>query len=226
VSWLVDLLGVYRRVVRRAFDLTVKHWWLGLVALGYQGALLGLLLFAGRLGLVGGFLVTLATAALFGSWLVLVGHLVRSGRTTPADLRDSFFVHFGDVLTFGFLLFALQFIASVAFAELGYAAIVFDLAVLVFLSAVPEQIYLGGHAGAAIFVESYRFVAAHWIEWLPATALLLALTVAASLIPFAPLALVAGGIAFAFMFVARGLLFQELGSSSRRAREFQRRIAE
>jgi hypothetical protein len=29
VSWLTDLLGIYRRVLRRAFDMTLKHWWLG-----------------------------------------------------------------------------------------------------------------------------------------------------------------------------------------------------
>jgi uncharacterized membrane protein len=36
---------------------------------------------------------------------------------------------------------------------------------------------------------------------------------------------VATGIAFAFIFISRGLLFLELTTSSRRAREFQRRFA-
>jgi hypothetical protein len=225
MSWLADLLGVYGRVLRRTFDLTVQNWWLGLVAIAYQGMLLALMLVLGPLGMVGGFLMGFAMAALMSSWLVLVGHVVRAGRTTLADLPGSYVVHLGDVLTFGFLLWALQYIASIAFADFAYATIVFELALLVFLSAVPEEIYLGNNAGVAVFVESYRFVAAHWIEWLPATALLLVLTVIASAFPFLPVALVTGGIALAFMFIGRGLLFLELTTSSRRAREYQRRLA-
>jgi hypothetical protein len=225
VSWLRDLLVVYGRVLQRTGELTLRHWWLGVVAIGYQAVLLGVLLLAAPLGIVGGFLATFVMAALMSSWLVLLGHVVRSGRATFADIRDSFFVYLGDVLTFGFLLWALQFIGSVAFADFGYATIVFELALLVFLSAVPEQIYLGGESGAAVFVESYRFVSAYWIEWLPFTALLLVLVVVAGAVPFLPVALVTGGIAFTFMFIGRGLLFLELKTSSRRAREFQRRAA-
>jgi hypothetical protein len=193
--------------------------------MAYQAVLLGVALLATQLGIAGGFLLALAMAALASSWLVLVGHVVREGRTTLADVPGSFGVHLGDVLTFGFLLWALQFIARIAFADLEYVAIVFELALLVFLSAVPEEIYLGGEGGVAIFVESYRFVAAYWIEWLPATALLLLWTAVLSTIPFLPLAVLAGGFALAFMFVARGLLFLELTGSSRRAREFARRAA-
>ena len=224
MSWFFDVLGVYQRVLRRGFELTVRHWWLGLVAIGYQATVLVLMPLAGPLGMVGGFLMGFAMAALMSSWLVLVGHVVRAGRTTLADLPGSFVVHMWDLLTFGFLLWALQYIAGIAFADLSYAAIVFELALLVFLSAVPEEIYLGSEAGAAIFVASYRFVAAHWIEWLPATGLLLIVTIVASALPF-PLGIVVGGIAFAFMFIGRGLLFLELTTSSRRAREYHRRAA-
>jgi hypothetical protein len=225
VSWLRDLAGVYGRVLRRAAELTVRHWWLGLVAMAYQAVLLGVVLLASQLGMVGGFLLVLAMAALASSWLVLLGHVVREGRTTLADIPGSFGVYLGDVLTFLFLLWALRFIASIAFADLAYAAIVFQLALLTFLWAVPEEIYLAGEGGVAIFVESYRFVATYWIEWLPATVLLVVWTGVVSAIPFVPLAVLAGGFALAFMFIARGLLFLELTGSSRRAREFARRAA-
>jgi hypothetical protein len=225
VSWLTDLFALYGRVLRRAMELTRRHWWLGLLAVAYVGIFVGAGLFASNLGFLGGFLVTLVMAALVSSWFVLIGHVVRSGRVTAADIQGSWFVHLGDVITFGFLLWALRQIGAIAFAELSYVAIVFELALLVFLSAVPEQIYLGSESGAAIFVESYRFVAAHWVEWLPATTALSTLMVAAMQIPYAPLAMVATGIAFAFIFISRGLLFLELTTSSRRAREFQRRFA-
>jgi hypothetical protein len=227
VSWLTDLFALYGRVLSRAMELTRRHWWLGPLAVAYVGIFVGAGLFASNLGidLLGSFLVTIVMAGLVSSWFVMIGHVVRSGRVTAADIQGSWFVHLVDVVTFGFLLWALREIGAIAFAELSYVAIVFELALLVFLSAVPEQIYLGSESGAAIFVESYRFVAAHWVEWLPATTALSTLVVAAMQIPFAPLAVVATGIAFAFIFISRGLLFLELTTSSRRAREFQRRFA-
>jgi hypothetical protein len=225
MSWVLDLLGVYWRVLRRTVDLSFRHWWLGLVAIGYQAAFLGLALVLGPLGLVGGLLLAIAMAGLVSSWLVLVGQVVRQGRATLADVPGSFVVYLSDVMTFFFLLWVLRFVGSIALAELGYAAIVFQLALLVFLSAVPEEIYLAHESGAAVFVESYKFVGTYWIEWLPATAILIALTIAAGAVPFVPIAIVTGGIAFAFLFIARGLLFLELTTSSRRAREFRRRTA-
>lgn len=223
MSWLTDIFALYGRVVRRAAELTRRHWWLGLVAIAYAGCFVGAGLVAGSLGILGGFVVTLVFAMLMSSWFVLVGHVVRNGRATMADVAGSWFVYLGDVVTFGFLLWALQMIAAVAFPDQSYGAIVFELALYVFLSAVPEHIYLGSESGAAIFVGSYRFVGSYWIEWLPATAVLGALPAAALLVPVLPVAAIIAGIAVTFMFVARGLLFLELTTSSRRAREFQRR---
>ncbi len=225
MSWLVDLAGVYARVARRGVLLFGRHWWLGLVFAAYQLALFTVAILAAPLGLVGGFLVAIAFAALASSGLVLLGYVVRQGRVTLADVPGSFGVYLGDVLTFGFLLWALEYVAGVVFADATYLAIVFELAVFVFLNAVPEQIYLAGEGGAAIFVGSYQFVGRYWIEWLPATAVLYLLWRAASDAPVGPLAPVLGGVALAFMLVCRGLLFLELTTSSRRAREFQRRAA-
>ena len=224
MSWVRDILTVYGRVLRRTVDLSVKHWWLGLVLVAYVAAFFGLVLVVSGLGLglVGGFVLMFARAALMSSALVLLGCVVRDGRAALADIPGSFVVHLGDVITFFFLLWALQSIASIAFANVDYAAIVFELALMVFLSAVPEQIYLGRESGAAVFVESYKFVAQYWIEWLPATGLLVVPTVLAAGIPVLPVAVAAVGVTIAFAFIARGLLFLELTTSSRRAREFRR----
>jgi len=224
VSWLTDLLDVYGRVLRRAFDLTLKHWWLGLVAIAYVGAFFALVVVAGHLGLVGGFLLGIGMAALISSWLVLVGQVVRNGRVTIAEVPESFVVHLFDVITLLFFRSLLSWAAS----SLGetYAGIVLDLAIAVFLNAAPEQIYLGRNSGLAILVESYRFIGQYWIEWLPVNALLFVLfTAALFVVPIQALGIVLGGIVLAFGSIARGLLFLELTTSSRRAREFARRSA-
>src|SRR4029450_3358951 len=98
VSWLTDLLDVYGRVLRRAFDLTLKHWWLGLIAIAYVGIFFSLVVVAGYSGpLAGGFLLAIGMALLISSWLVLVGQVVRNGRVTIAEVPESFLVHLGDV---------------------------------------------------------------------------------------------------------------------------------
>ena len=224
MSWLTDLFDVYGRVLRRAVELTLKHWWLGLLAIAYVGIFFSLAVVAGHLGLAGGFLLAIGMALLISSWLMLVGQVVRNGRVTLAEVPESFLVHLGDVIT---LLFA-RSLLNWAVNSLGdtYVGVVLDLAIAVFLNAAPEQIYLGRNSGLAILVESYRCIGAYWIEWLPVNALFFALfTAALFFVPIQAVATVLGGIVLAFGSIARGLLFLELTTSSRRAREFARRSA-
>jgi hypothetical protein len=54
-------------------------------------------------------------------------------------------------------VWGLRLIASLVFAPFPFLLLVFLLATLVFLNAVPELIYLG-HAPAELLVESYRFI--------------------------------------------------------------------
>jgi hypothetical protein len=224
VSWLVDLLGVYGRVLRRAAVLLARHWWLGLAAVVYQFMVDMVLPVVGiPFGIFGSFVTVIGSAALGSSGLVLLGHVVREGRVTLADVPDSFGVYLIDLVTFGFLLWAVRYVTAVAYADFPYAAIGFALAARALLSAVPEEIYLAGEGGAAMFVGSYQFVATHLIEWLPAALVLYLVWNVATDVLIEPFASVLGGFALAFMFVCRGLLFLELTTSSRRAREFQRR---
>ena len=129
------------------------------------------------------------------------------------------------VVAYGALL---GLVASVVLAPFRFLAIVFGLAVLVFFNAVPELTYLGRHSAAELLVESYRFIGENWIEWFPATLALGAAVVAVAALPGGPFGIVGdagAGVLLYFMMIVRGLLFLELASSSRRAREFRRRMA-
>ena len=95
-------------------------------------------------------------------------------------------------------------------------------------SCVPELIYLGRHSAAELLVESYRFIGENWIEWFQATLALGGAVVAVAALPEGPFGILgdaAAGVLLYFMMIVRGLLFLELASSSRRTREFRRRIA-
>ena len=113
-------------------------------------------------------------------------------------------------------------------SALSLVATLFLLAVFfVFLNAVPELVYLGRSGAAELLAESYRFIGANWIEWFPANLLIVGVVLAVDFVlPDGPLGLISAagaGLVAAYGWVVRGLLFLELTTSSRRAREFRRR---
>jgi len=235
LSWLADLARVYGRTFQRAAELLVRNWPLPVVALGYQlitmaaGVAIAPLQLLGQFGgFAAGVVAVIVGAACMSSWLALVEQVIRSGRIAAAEVRTSFTTYLGDLLNVGFLLFGLQLVGEFALTPFPYLKIVFLLATAVFLNAVPELLYLGHHAGVALFVESYRFIGQSWIEWFPANIVLLALLGAVLTGvpegPFGLLGAAAFAIAMSYALLVRGLLFLELTTSSRRAREFRRRV--
>ena len=227
-GWLVDTGALYARVFRRGAELALRNWPVGLVVILYAALLNVVTMIATPLGIVGGLLVYLATVACGSSWLSLVERVIRVGRVRASDVPAGFTAYLGDLLTVGFIFWGLQLIAGVVLAPLPFVQIVFILAVFVFLNAVPELVYLGRHPPAELLVESYRFIGENWIEWFPANLVLVGVVVAVLALPAGPFGLLldgALGIVLYFGTIVRGLLFLELASSGRRAREFRRRAA-
>jgi hypothetical protein len=237
VGWFRDTLELYGRAFRRGAVLALRNWPVALVLLGFRVLLefvdvvLSPLAGAGRFAqLVGGLLSYLAVVAFMSAWLFLVAEVIRSGRIRPRDWLAGFGAYFGDLLT---VLFLLSLLAYAAFALVSAApplGIVLLLALLTFGNAVPELVYLGRHPPASLLAESYRFIAENWIEWFPANILLVlcvsGVTELAQAIvppiPWLPLPALVNSLALYFAMIVRGLLFLELGSSSRRARAFRR----
>src|SRR5262245_39159307 len=225
-GWLGDTAVLYARAFRRGAVLALANWPVGLVVLLY-GALLGLVwMLVAPLGIVGGLILYLASIACISSWLSLVAEVLRSGRVRWSDLLPGFGTYLNDLLTVGFILWGFVFIANIVLAPFPLLLIIFRLAVVVFLNVLPELIYLGRHAPAELLVESYRFMGENWIEWFPANILLALCLVAARQLPAGPSGLViesVTGLVLYFAMIVRGILFQELASSTRRGREFRRR---
>jgi hypothetical protein len=227
-GWLGDTAALYARVFRRGAVLALRNWPVGLVVILYGVLLRTAMLLAAPLGIVGGLLVYLAIVACASSWLSLVAQVLHTGRVRLEDVPTSFASYFADLLNVGFLFWALRLLASLVLAPFPFLQIMFLLAVFVFLNAVPELVYVGRHSAAEVFVESYRFIGENWIEWFPANLVLLGCVGAVFLLPEGPFGIVVAaalGVVLYFAMLVRGLLFEELATSSRRAREFRRRAA-
>lgn len=227
-GWFRDTAGLYARIFQRGIVLAARTWPVGL-AIAASLALLDIVVVIGAsLGLIGGFLVYLVMVGCASSWLSLVSQVLQGGRVEPRDMLGGFVTYLSDLLTVGFLFWGLSLIASIALKPFPFLYIVFQLAILVFLNAIPELVYLGRHAPAELLVESYRFIGENWIEWFPANIALGSLLLAAASLPAGPYGLLvklAVGLVLYFAMIVRGLLFQELATSSRRTREFRRRAA-
>ena len=227
-GWFGDTVALYGRVFRRGARLALANWPVGLVVVVYGLLVRVAVVIAGPLGIVGGFLVSFVLIACASSWLSLVAHVLRAGRIRLADVPSSFATYLVELLNVGFLFWVLRLVASIVLDPFPFLQILFALAVVVFLNAVPELVYVGRHSAAEVFVESYRFIGENWIEWFPANVLVAAVVLGVAAVPAGPfdlLRVALVGLALYFAMIVRGLLFQELVSSSRRGREFRRRAA-
>jgi hypothetical protein len=101
-GWLGATAAMYGRVFRRAAELTVKNWPLGLLAVAYPVLLAALSRVLAPYGFVGGMIWTAAAAACFSSWLHFLEQVVNGrGQADLRDLAASFGTYLGDVLNVG-----------------------------------------------------------------------------------------------------------------------------
>lgn len=229
---LAATLDLYRRSFARAAAAAAVNWPVFASLLVYVGLLSLAMPVAFRLGIVGGFLLSFLWSACMGSFLALVEVMVRGGRVTLEDFRQSFGRYLWDVVGVSFLLWIFWRIATPALLGLPNGLVVVlavQLVLFVLLNAVPELIYLGHHGSLALLGASYSFIAENWIEWFPpnlvlalGAGLLLSLPLAGNL---APIRWVLFSLYVYFAMAARGFLFLELFESTRRSRAFRYRMS-
>lgn len=230
MTWLVTTLGMYGRAFARAGTLTLRNWPVAGTTFAYSLALVAAATVASRLGLLGGFLMSLVWAACVSSFLYMVEMMLRTSAVSLADFRKSFGVYLWDVVGVTFVVWIVFALATPALRTIpqGPGLILgLNLVVVVLFNAVPELIYLGHHSSLALLSESYRFIADNWIEWFPAV-IVMALPVLGIIeLPLPGVLEIARPVLLALwvyiMMVARGLLFLELHGSTRRARAFRHR---
>ncbi|HYD47242.1 MAG TPA: hypothetical protein VEB21_02780 [Terriglobales bacterium] len=230
MEWLIVTLSLYRDAFVRAAVLSANNWPVLLSVFAYSLIMTTAAIVAMPLGIVGGILITIVWAACVGSFLYLVEMIVRTTRVTLADFRRSFAVYLGDVLGVMFVLWILDLLTAPLLAnpQYGEALSIFKgIAIFVLFNAVPELIYCGHHSSLALVAESYRFISNNWIEWFPANVVAALLVYFIWQLPLSGIAeLLKTGLISLLIYYAmvmRGLLFQELSTSSYRSRAFKYR---
>ncbi len=231
MSWLSVTLAMYRTVLRRAADRMRANWYVFASLFAYAAIMRLAAELAVFLGFLGGFVLSLASAACMGSFLSVIEMVVRTGKVSREDFFRSWGVYLWDVVGVTFVLWLFFALVRPALATLPQGPPIIlgiVLVLVVILNVVPELIYLGRCSSLELLAQSVSFIGDNWIEWFPMTAGLAVLVYAVGVLPMAGVlawlqsAVVALLVCFAM--VARGLLFLELHGSSRRGRAFRHRM--
>jgi hypothetical protein len=200
------MLKLYARLAGKSVLLALRGWPAAVALLVYAvvfqiaGGLLG------GSGMIGGFITGFLIAFLISSYLHLLSLVVAGRPIRLADIRDSFGARFWDVVSVLFALWVIELVLGVLTSGAGsrgeIVMVMVGLAMAVFFNPVPELIYLGQGAvrSFALLGAAFRFISAHWPEWLGPNALIAAVILA-------PTGLMQGG-----PFAARLLSMQALFS--------------
>ena len=172
-------IQLYQQALRAAGRSFVQCWIIALAVVAFAILLFVIMIVAGSLGFLGGFLIGFGNAFFVGWTLRLVEQAVLGARRLGwQDVWDSAGQYFGDVITLGFILWIpLQFL-QMGMQGNPYGSLIVSgvfLLLFILLNPIPEIIYQGRHGSPLdAMKDSYEFVLENWMEWFLPLALILA----------------------------------------------------
>ena len=226
---------MYTTAVQRSWEAVRKNWVVSLapVVFGLILSVVGSLV--APLGIIGGFIYSLVSAACASSGLFLIKNLVESGKANFNDFLSGFTVYIWDVITISFILWIPMRVAAMGLASVANGALIYlllRLGLYILLNAVPELIYQSRTSGLELIGASYNFIVENWLEWLIPNLLFavagyflldMLQSLNFSLPAYLELFLNALflGLGLAYFMTFRGFLFSELHGTTRRSRMYR-----
>ena len=228
-------LWMYTTALARSWQALRKNWVVSFapVVFGIIMVVVGSLV--APLGIIGGFIYSLVSAACASSGLYLIKNLVDSGKANFNDFLNGFTVYIWDVITISFILWIPMRLAAMGLASVANGALLYfllRLGLYIVLNAVPELIYQSRTSGLELIGASYNFIVENWLEWLIPNILFAVvgyflLELFQSLIIGLPvylelfLSALFLGLGLAYFMTFRGFLFSELYGTTRRSRLYR-----
>ncbi len=228
-------LWIYGTAIKKSWQCVTRNWVVSFAPLAY-GVIMSLAgLLALQLGLLGGFLLAIASQACVSSGLHLIKNMITSGRANLNDFLNGFTAYLLDLLTVAFILWIPLRIAGMALASVPNGGLIFFLiqvSLYILLNPVPELIYQTRTSGLELLGASYHFIVENWLEWLLpnviiAVAGIFLLRILDALVYMLPgfvqfFALAFGfGLFLTYLMTFRGFLFAELHGTTRRSRLYR-----
>jgi hypothetical protein len=228
-------LWMYATALKRSLECVRKNWVVSFAPVVYGIGLSIVGTLVAPLGIIGGFLYSLASSACASSALFLIKNMVESGKTDVRDFVNGFTVYLWEVIAIGFILWIPMWALSTGLSSVPNGALIFlliQLCLYIILNAVPELIYQSRASGLELIGASYNFIVENWIEWLlPNLILFVAgyflLNFVGSLFYSMPgfvqlfLYALVLGLCLTYFMTFRGFLFAQLYGTTRRSRIYR-----
>jgi hypothetical protein len=228
-------LWLYRTALERSWRALRNNLVVTLAPLAYGIILTVCISLIAPLGIIGGFIYSLVSAACASSGLFLIRNLVENGKADFNAFLNGFTVFIWDVVTIAFILWIPMRVAEMGLSTVPNGALLyflFRLGIFIVLNAVPELIYQIRASGLELIGASYNFIVENWLEWLVPNVLCViigfylldlidSLTFALPAFAAVLVHMLFLGFELAYFMVFRGFLFAELYGTTRRSRVYR-----
>lgn len=229
---------VYARIYGKAFVDALaaigRNLWTLVLPIGLGMAFVALAMLVSPLGIVGGFLMSLAMTAGCSIYTYFIAQIVAKQRVGLSELRTSIGAYFWTWMNLFFVLWIIDIILGpmMVTADGQRLRTAISMIMLVVLNPAPEIIYLKGSSGGLETIQrSFSFLQENWIEWFVPNALILGViwltmngTIPLTALPWPSITVpVLVGALLHVVMIYRGFLFQAFDGSTHRQRMYRHR---
>lgn len=227
-----------------------KHWLIiftGIVYLTLSFFIFNLLniVLRGPLSVFSGILLAIVSSSLISNYLYLLFNIINYDRLNFQHFKDGFSHFLWKIYGVFFIGFLANFALSFVFRILGSGAIglslIISLIIMIILNPLPETLYIKSYTAWDSILYSAKFMQENWINWaLPNIIFYLLIYIITGEVlsglfntytTFSTILNIKGIIMyllgqsiFSFMMIYRGHLYKILSGSTRRKREYMRKI--
>lgn len=162
-------LALYRDAVRDAGRALLRNPWIVALPPLYTVVLTLVQGVAMPLGMLGGFLIFLATAACVSSFLSVLAEAVSHERIRVGELGQTFGRYLSSIAGVLFLFWIIGLLLALITEQnpsLGWLAIAINLALFFLVNPLPELVYQSNRDGIGLVDEAVQFMRENAIEWL------------------------------------------------------------
>lgn len=117
---------MYATALKRSLECVRKNWVVSFAPVVYGIGLSIVGTLVAPLGIVGGFLYSLASSACASSALFLIKNMIESGKTDVNDFLNGFTVYLWEVIAIGFILWIPMWALSTGLASVPNGALIFS----------------------------------------------------------------------------------------------------
>jgi hypothetical protein len=168
-------LAIYRDAARDAARALAHNVWIVALPPLYSVVLTAVQGLAGPLGLVGGFLIFLATAGCVSSILSVLAEAVAHERIRVNELGPGFGRFLSSIATVLFLFWIIELLLTLIVEQnpaLAWLGLVVNVGLFLLCNPLPEVVYQGQRDGIGLVDEAVQFMRENAVEWLLPVALL------------------------------------------------------